>query len=144
MTGNGLFGQAAHPAFVPGNYPAIRCLPVLLARFQSRAKNIARPGASWVQREQGVLQPPPTPPNPRLHVGGFPREVETPAPEIAVARVGTNFRIRVVCWGGVRNLFKEIVTKREALLQVWIHQQSVMKWDWGDKIWPNMRYWQNA
>ena len=96
MTGNGLFGQAAHPAFVPGNYPAIRCLP----DFKAGQKILPAPERHEC-RESRVFsnpqQPPPTPPNPRLHVGGFPREVETPAPEIAVARVGTNFRIRVVC-----------------------------------------------
>ena len=67
MTGNGLSGQAAHPAFVPGNYPAICCLPV--AAFLKGQKYCSPPAALPTKpdrhqgREGGVPQTPPDPPS---------------------------------------------------------------------------------
>ena len=118
---------AACPSCLPDFKAGQKILPALERRECRESRVFSNPH-----------QPPP---HPRLHLGGFPREVGTPAPEMAVARAGTNFQIRVVCWGGVLKIFKEIVTKLEALWQVWIHQPSVMKWH---TIWLSMNYWKNA
>ena len=69
-------GKAAHPAFVPGNYPAICCLPACpWPDFKAGQKILPAPGPSTKpDRHQGrELGVPPSPPPPPLREVAFPQ-----------------------------------------------------------------------